>query len=127
MTDNNNKNIMGQHAIIDHIGIISLYTEERLKKLLSAAAYSSRSTILNMEFHTFGKGMGVTGVLMLAESHISIHTWPERDHYSAIDIFVCSDNDRLHAAVAVIRAEDPRGIMAVTVINRSVPAVIQLT
>ena len=121
----NNKNIMGRHAIIEHIGIISLYTEERLKKLLSAVAFSARSTILNMKFHTFGQGMGVTGVLILAESHISIHTWPERDNYSAIDIFVCSDNDRLDAAIAVIGKEDPKGIMAVRVIDRSLPTLIQ--
>ena len=45
-------------------------------------------------FHHFGAGAGVTGVLLLAESHLSIHTWPE-DCFAALDIYLCSgDIDR---------------------------------
>ena len=120
MTDNNEK-LMGQHAIIEHNGTISSYTEERLSELLSAIAIAAEATILNIEFHSFGQGMGVTGVLILAESHISIHTWPERNNYSAIDIFVCSNNYGLDAAIAVIRNEDPNAKMAVKIIDRVMP------
>jgi S-adenosylmethionine decarboxylase len=45
-------------------------------------------TILHSHFHHFGPDAGVSGVVVLAESHISIHTWPERD-FAAIDIFMC--------------------------------------
>ena len=48
------------------------------------------ATILHGHFHHFGPNSGVSGVLVLAESHVSIHTWPERD-YAALDIFVCGD------------------------------------
>jgi S-adenosylmethionine decarboxylase len=40
-------------------------------------------------FHQFGQGGGVTGVVMLAESHLSIHTWPEK-RFVTLDVFVCN-------------------------------------
>lgn len=40
-------------------------------------------------FHSFGEGAGVTGVVVLAESHLSVHTWPE-DRYVTLDVYVCS-------------------------------------
>jgi hypothetical protein len=46
--------------------------------------------ILHGHFHTFGRRQGVTGVLLLAESHISIHTWPEAG-FAAVDIFMCGE------------------------------------
>jgi S-adenosylmethionine decarboxylase len=48
--------------------------------------------VLQARFHTFSPQGGVTGVLLLAESHISIHTWPERG-FAAIDLFMCADCD----------------------------------
>lgn len=66
-------------------------------------------------FHQFGHGGGVTGVVMLAESHLSIHTWPEK-RYVTLDVFVCNMNSdnrakarQLFAAlVALFRPEDER-------------------
>ena len=51
--------------------------------------------------HGFGDGLGVTGVALLAESHITVHTWPER-HYAAFDVFMCGacDADRAAAVIA---------------------------
>ena len=60
----------------------------RLKTVLAAAAQAAEATILTERFHTFGGAGGVTGVLLLAESHISIHTWPEH-RFAAIDAFIC--------------------------------------
>ncbi len=42
-------------------------------------------------FHQFGEGGGVTGVVMLAESHLSLHTWPEK-RFVTVDVFVCNMN-----------------------------------
>ena len=42
-------------------------------------------------FHQFGAGGGVTGVVMLAESHLSLHTWPEK-RFVTVDVFVCNMN-----------------------------------
>ena len=50
------------------------------------------ATILHSHFHHFGPDGGVSGVVVLAESHISIHTWPERD-FAAVDIFMCGACD----------------------------------
>lgn len=48
-------------------------------------------TIVGDFFHSFGEGEGVTGVVVLAESHVAIHTWPE-SAYVTLDVFVCNHN-----------------------------------
>ncbi len=53
------------------------------------AALAAGATIVNASFHQFGP-QGVSGVLVLAESHLSVHTWPEHAYASA-DIYVCGD------------------------------------
>lgn len=59
-----------------------------IRDSLSRAAEECGATILDIRLHSFGEGGGITGVAILAESHISIHTWPELD-YAALDIFMC--------------------------------------
>ena len=80
----------GNHGLLDLYGCNEaiLKDEGRLKTALAAAAQAAEATILTEHFHTFGGAGGVTGVLLLAESHISIHTWPEH-HFAAIDAFIC--------------------------------------
>ena len=56
---------------------------------------------------SFLKGMGVTGVLILAESHLSIHSWPELE-YAAVDVFVCGKADPHRAIASLVRAFEPR-------------------
>jgi len=46
-------------------------------------------TLVGESFHDFGEGLGVTGALVLAESHLAIHTWPESG-YVTLDVFVCN-------------------------------------
>ncbi|WP_107868330.1 adenosylmethionine decarboxylase [Neisseria subflava] len=80
----------GNHGLLDLYGCNEaiLKDQGRLKTALVAAAQATEATILTEHFHTFGGAGGVTGVLLLAESHISIHTWPER-RFAAIDAFIC--------------------------------------
>ena len=68
----------GTHLLADFYGVDA-------SRLTSAGAH-----ILHSHFHSFGDAMGVTGVVLLAESHISIHTWPEFG-FAAADIFMCGD------------------------------------
>ncbi|MBO9413621.1 MULTISPECIES: adenosylmethionine decarboxylase [unclassified Ruegeria] len=82
------KNPVGTHILLDHHGGSRLTDASYLESALKSAAHAAGATILSSSFHTFGGHGGITGVLLLAESHISIHTWPEKS-YAAIDIFMC--------------------------------------
>ncbi|MDQ2762702.1 MAG: adenosylmethionine decarboxylase, partial [Pseudomonadota bacterium] len=63
-----------------------------IDRALRGAALAAGATILHSHFHHFSPNGGVSGVVVLAESHISIHTWPERD-FAAVDIFMCGECD----------------------------------
>lgn len=92
----------GQHLLVDLWGASRLDDPGHIDRALRAGALAAGATILHGHFHHFSPNGGVSGVLVLAESHISIHTWPERD-YAAIDIFMCGDCDP-HDAIEPIRA-----------------------
>lgn len=92
----------GGHLLLDMWGARNLTDPNTIETTLSRAADASGATILHAHFHQFGDGGGVSGVLVLAESHISIHTWPERD-FAAIDIFMCGACDPMKA-VPVLEA-----------------------
>jgi S-adenosylmethionine decarboxylase len=61
----------------------------RVKNALVSAAKEAQATIIDVSFHEFNP-FGVSGMVIIAESHLSIHTWPEYA-YAAIDIFTCGD------------------------------------
>jgi S-adenosylmethionine decarboxylase len=72
-----------------------------VEQVLRAAAQAAHVRVVGLNLHHFGPQQGVTGVALLAESHISIHTWPE-EGVAAIDIFVCGAHADAWAALAVI-------------------------
>lgn len=82
----------GMHLLLDLWGARNLTDPTSIDRALRAAAEAAGATILHGHFHHFGPDGGVSGVLVLAESHISIHTWPERD-FAAFDIFMCGACD----------------------------------
>jgi S-adenosylmethionine decarboxylase len=92
----------GTHLLIDLWGASRLDEPHHIDAALRRGAVEAGATILHSHFHHFSPNGGVSGVVVLAESHISIHTWPERD-YAAIDIFMCGDCNP-HDAIPVIRA-----------------------
>ncbi len=67
-----------------------LNDESFLRCILNRAAKLAKATVLNLISNKF-EPQGVTAIALLAESHISIHTWPE-SNYSAVDIFTCGQN-----------------------------------
>lgn len=85
---------LGKHLIADFFGAAHLVNADDVGKVLVAAANACRATVLESSSHDFGERAGFTSVVLLAESHISVHTWPEHD-YAAIDIFMCGDLDPL--------------------------------
>jgi S-adenosylmethionine decarboxylase len=98
----------GVHLLADLHGIepALLVSCDAIDALLRAAARAAGATILHSHFHSFGPQLGVTGVLLLAESHISIHTWPECG-FAAADIFMCGDAAPQLALDVVERALAP--------------------
>lgn len=92
----------GTHLLADMSGIApGLLTDcAKIEQLLREAALAAGAQVLHSHFHGFGPGLGVTGVVLLAESHISIHTWPESG-FAAADIFMCG-NARPQLALDVI-------------------------
>lgn len=81
----------GTHIILDFWGAKNINSVEVVKKVLIDAVKASKFTLLKIELHKFSP-QGVSGVAIIAESHISVHTWPEYK-FAAIDIFFCGDND----------------------------------
>ena len=64
---------------------------------MTQAALASGATILKVEFHKFAP-IGISGMIIIAESHLSIHTWPEYK-YAACDVFTCGDKIDPYLAV----------------------------
>lgn len=91
----------GVHLLIDLWGADRLDEPEHVDAELRRAAEAAGATILHSHFHHFSPNDGVSGVVVLAESHISIHTWPERN-FAALDVFMCGDCDP-HSAIPVLR------------------------
>lgn len=82
----------GDHLLVEMWDAKDLANADHIQQALERAAVTAKATVLYSYYHPFGEGMGVSGVTILAESHISIHTWPERG-YAAIDVFMCGDCD----------------------------------
>ena len=95
---------LGKHVLLDGYEADRLLLNDpiRLEKLLVESCQRAGASVLNIARHKF-KPQGVTVLLMLAESHASIHTYPEHGAYCA-DVFTCGDVDPMPAADAVARA-----------------------
>lgn len=91
----------GTHLIIDLVGASRLDELDHVEHTLREAVEVSGATLLHIHLHHFTPNGGVSGVAVLAESHISIHTWPERG-YAALDVFMCGDAEP-HKAIDVLR------------------------
>jgi len=72
----------------------------RVKNALVSAAIEAKATIVDISFHEFNP-FGISGMVVIAESHLSIHTWPEYS-YAAVDIFTCGDIIKPEVAAAFL-------------------------
>ncbi len=82
----------GRHLLLELWGARNLDDPAFIEAALVKAALDAKATVLHTHFHRFQSSGGVSGVAVLAESHISIHTWPEHG-FAAIDIFMCGSCD----------------------------------
>jgi S-adenosylmethionine decarboxylase len=96
----------GMHLLLDLWGAGNLSDPVHIEGALRDAALAAGATILHSHFHHFSPNGGVSGVVVLAESHISIHTWPERD-FAAVDIFMCGQCDPRLSVPVLQRAFTP--------------------
>lgn len=95
---------MGTHLLVDMYGCPPELLEraEIVSGLLNEVVGRTGLTKLGENVHQF-EPYGVTAVILLAESHISIHTWPEQDGSAAVDIFTCGDPSSADRAFEALR------------------------
>ncbi len=91
----------GTHLIVDLWGAKHLDNLEIMELALRECVDKCQATLLHIHLHHFLPNGGISGVAVLAESHISVHTWPERD-FAAFDIFMCGDS-KPEASIPVLK------------------------
>ncbi len=101
-TERNGVTCAGSHLIIDLYGAEGLDDIERIDRAMRACVEAAGATLLHIHLHPFEPNGGISGVAVLAESHISIHSWPERG-YAALDVFMCGEAEP-RACVDVLKA-----------------------
>jgi S-adenosylmethionine decarboxylase len=88
---------LGKHLLVEYHGcdISVLSSVARVEAMMRGAAEAAGATIVTSTFHRFSP-QGVSGVVVVEESHLSIHTWPEYG-YAAVDVYTCGDCKPLRA------------------------------
>lgn len=92
----------GTHLLIDFWGADNLTDLQLMEDKFRECVEVCGATLLHIHLHHFTPNGGISGVAVLAESHISVHTWPERG-YAAFDIFMCGDAEP-EKAIPVLKA-----------------------
>jgi S-adenosylmethionine decarboxylase len=95
------KKYAGVHLIAEFWGGKVIESPKEIKKILITAAKKSKNIPLGVKTHKFSP-QGLTGFVLLAESHISIHTWPEFG-YTAIDIFTCGQKGKPYRGLEYLK------------------------
>ena len=106
----------GTHLLVDLWGAEHLTDQTAIELAMKDAAIAADATILAAHLQKYSDSGGISGVLVLAESHMSIHTWPERN-FAAIDIFMCGVCNPYLAVPVLERAFQPQS-MSVNVQRR---------
>ena len=116
--------MIGKHCILELYDCeASLLNDEAfLRTSITIAAKRAGATLLNLITHRF-EPQGVTGLALLAESHISIHTWPESG-YAAVDVFTCGDHTMPEQACETLCTELQAKRHALKSFLRETPAAV---
>ena len=112
---------IGRHLIVELYDCDRALLDdvERMRRLLTDAAQAVGATVLAEALHRY-EPQGVSGVVLIAESHLSVHTWPEAG-YAAVDIFTCGGLDP-RAAIESLRRATEAGALRVQEIVRGLEA-----
>jgi len=89
-TNNGIMKYAGSHLIVEIWGSKNVSSIPKVRKVLKDAIKACDATLLFIHLHKFTPFGGISGVAVIEESHVSIHSWPEYD-YAALDIFMCGD------------------------------------
>lgn len=108
----NNRVYAGKHLILDLWGARRLDNPTLMEETLRRCVDEAGATLLHIHLHRFSPSGGLSGVAVLAESHISVHTWPEND-FAAFDIFMCGDACPEKAADVLKQAFQPKTVSVV--------------
>jgi len=94
---------LGQQLVIELYGCNPKTIEniEKVEEIMTAGVHAAHATIVQKVFHKFTP-VGVSGVLVLSESHMTIHTWPEFG-YCAVDLYTCGSHCNNDAALDVLK------------------------
>lgn len=115
LTTQNGETYAGTHLIIDLHDASHLNDRAHIEQALRDATKATGATLLSLHSHHFSP-QGVTAMAILAESHISCHTWPEIG-FAAFDIFMCGATDP-HAAIPILQAAFETTDIRVTELHR---------
>lgn len=113
------KEYAGTHLIIDLWGAKRLDELELMENALRDAVAAAGATLLHIHLHHFTPNGGISGVAVLAESHISVHSWPERD-FAAFDVFMCGDAQPEKAIDVLKQAFSPFQVNVDTILRGEV-------
>lgn len=111
---------LGTHLIADFHGATHLTDGPAMFAAMKRAAELAGAVVVGERHHNFGDGQGVTGVVLLAESHISIHTWPENG-FAALDIFMCGDRVKPDLALQYLQTYFSPAHVNITSLSRGTP------
>ena len=116
---------IGRHCILElyQCDKARLNDEAFIRTTITSSVKIAGATLINLVTHSF-KPQGVTGLALLAESHISIHTWPEIG-YAAIDVFTCGDHTMPEKACKLFFKDFLAKYFSFRNIAREIPSGIQ--
>lgn len=109
---------LGRHVLLDlfDCALDAINNLETARSVLVEAARRAQATIVDVIFHKFNP-VGLSVIVMIAESHLSIHTWPEH-RYAAVDIFSCGENMQVEVAAAYIVEQFKPGRTSIIEVKR---------
>jgi S-adenosylmethionine decarboxylase len=116
---------LGSHLLVELYGCeaTALENEASVASVMHEAAVKSEATVVAESFHEF-KPYGVSGAVIIQESHYTIHTWPEHG-YAAVDLFYCGGTVRVHKAVEVLQERFKPERIKFLVVRRGIQSEVQ--
>jgi len=116
---------LGSHLLVELFDCDqdSLKFEDRVGHAMREAAVQSKATVVAESFHEF-QPFGVSGAVIIQESHYTIHTWPEHG-YAAVDLFYCGGTVHVHKAIDSLQERFKPGRMKFLVVRRGIQSEVE--